>query len=314
MNKMFQGPVAALLTPRTASGGVDLDAFEQLAEFVFAAGATGVAVAGGTGEYAGLSVEDRRRMQQTAVSAAAGRGAVIACPGAADFSTSVALAEHALGCGCQAVLLPPPHFYSYSQDDLESFYRQAAQSIGGPILLYNLAAFTTPIGVELALRLIESVPNIVGVKDSSGNLEMLEALTNRPELEACRILGHDQVFVEGLRRSLLDAIISGPAGVVPELSTALFESFEKNDRVRFEGLASLFDELVEKFGELPYPWMPLWIAEWRELFPARFPLPPSAARLAQGQALELWFRHWCERLAVLGVVVEPAPAARQRPR
>jgi 4-hydroxy-tetrahydrodipicolinate synthase len=314
MSKIFHGPVAALLTPRTASGGVDFEAFERLTEFVFEQGATGVAVAGGTGEYAALAVEDRKRMHERAVAAAAGRGAVIACPGAADFSTSVALAQQALSCGCQAVLLPPPHFYSYSQDDLESFFREAAREIPGPILLYNLPAFTTPIGTELALRLIESVPNIIGVKDSSGNLEMLEALTSRPELGACRILGHDQVFVEGLRRGFLDAVISGPAGVVPELSTALFESFARGDRERFEALAALFDELVERFGELPYPWMPLWIAEWRGLFPARFPLPLSAARLEQGRALEVWFRQWCERLGALDVAVEPAPAARQRPR
>jgi 4-hydroxy-tetrahydrodipicolinate synthase len=307
MSSLFQGPIAALLTPRTASGRVDLAAFERLVEFVFERGATGVAVAGGTGEYTALSLEDRRQMHERAVSAAAGRGSVIACPGAADLATAVGLAEHALGCGCQAVLLPPPHFYSYSQDDLESFYRHFARSIAAPILLYNLAAFTTPIGTELALRLIESVPNIIGIKDSSGNLDILEALTSRPGIAACRVLGHDQVFVEGLRCGYLDAIISGPAGVVPELAAALFKTFEAGDSERFDALAALFNELVERFGELPYPWMPLWIAEWRGLFPARFPLPLSAARVAQGQALEAWFRLWCEQLRALDVgVLSPA--------
>jgi 4-hydroxy-tetrahydrodipicolinate synthase len=313
MNKTFQGPIAALLTPRTASGGVDLDAFERLAEFVFARGATGVAVAGGTGEYAELAAEDRRRMHERAV-AAAGKRTVIACSGAADFATSVALAQHALACGCQAVLLPPPHFFSYSQDDLESFYREAARAIPGPILLYNLAAFTTPISTGLALRLIEAVPNIVGVKDSSGNLEMLAALTGRPELEACRILGHDQVFIEGLQQGNLDAIISGPAGVVPELAAALFDSFGQTGGQRFNELAALFNDLVERFGELPYPWMPLWMAEWRGLFPARFALPPSPARREQAHALEAWFHRWSEQLAALDCPLEPASAARQDTR
>jgi len=314
MRKIFHGPLAALLTPRTSSGRVDLEAIERLVEIVLEQGATGVVVAGGTGEYAALTVEDRRAMHERAVAAAAGKGPVVACPGAADFSTSVALAQHALGCGCQAVLLPPPHFYSYSQDDLESFFREAASVIPGPILLYNLPAFTTPISTELALRLIESLPNVIGVKDSSGNLQMLEALTRGPELAACRILGHDQVLVEGLRRGFLDAIISGPAGVVPGLTAALFESFESGDRERFAALAALFEELVERFGELPYPWVPLWIAEWRGLFPARFPLPLSTARLEQARALEVWFRQWCEQLGELGVGVEPVPAARHRPR
>lgn len=313
MSKHFDGPLAALLTPRTASGAVDLDAFERLAGFVFDQGVRGVAVTGGTGEYPALSVEDRQQLHQRAVAAAQGKGSVIVCPGAADFTTTVALSEHALASGCAAVLLPPPHFYSYSEDDLETFYREVVGSIQGPMLLYNLAAFTTAISTPLAVRLIESAPNIIGVKDSSGNLEMLEALTSRPELEACRILGHDRVLAEGLRRGLLDAIISGPASVVPELVVALFDSFE-HDRERFERLAPLFGELVERFGELPYPWLPQWIAEWRGLFAARFPLPLSEARAAQGRELEAWFANWCERLAECGVAIEPAAAARQRRR
>jgi 4-hydroxy-tetrahydrodipicolinate synthase len=302
MSKPFHGPLAALLTPRKGLG-VDLEAFERLTRFVFDQGVTGVVIAGGTGEYAALEAEEHRQLQERAVAAAAGRGPVIACPGAADFSTAVALAEHALACGCQAVLLPPPHFYSYSQDDLESFFREAARLIQGPVLLYNLSAFTTPISTELTLRLIESVPNIVGVKDSSGNLEILEALTARPELEACRILGHDRVLVEGLRRGCLDAMISGPAGVAPELVVALFESFERDDRERCEALAGLFNELVARFGELPYPWMPLWIAEWRGFFRASFPLPLSPGRVEQVRALKTWFQEWCGRLEALGVMV-----------
>ena len=302
MSRPFHGPLAALLTPRT-NAGVDLNAFGRLTRFVLDQGVTGVVVAGGTGEYAQLREEEHRQIHKRAVAAAAGKAPVIACPGAADFSTAVALAGHALDCGCQAVLLPPPHFYAYSQDDLESFFREAARLIHGPVLLYNLSAFTTPISTDLALRLIESVPNIVGVKDSSGNLEILEALTDKPELEACRILGHDRVLVEALRSGCLDATISGPAGVVPELSVALLESFEAGDLERREALAALFDELVARFAELPYPWMPLLIAEWRGFFPARFPLPLSPRRIEQARTLKTWFRDWSARLAAMDVAV-----------
>ncbi|MCH7567705.1 MAG: dihydrodipicolinate synthase family protein [Nitrospirae bacterium] len=68
----------------------------------------------------------------------------------------------------------------------------------GPILLYNVPAFTTPISTDLALRLFESVPNIIGIKDSSGELETLKAISARPDLDAHAILGHDIVLAEAL--------------------------------------------------------------------------------------------------------------------
>lgn len=295
MKPEIQGVVAALITPRASDGAVDHDGVERNLDLVFSSGVSGVVVCGGTGEYADLSIEQRKLLLQHVADVNNDRGSVICSNGAARLGDSVEIAEHALAIGCDALLLPPPHFYRYQQTDLEDFYRAAAKRIKGPILIYNLAAFTSPLEPETIVRLIESVENIVGVKDSSGSLQSLEALSSRDDLDACRILGNDRVLVEALERKLIDAVISGPAGVVPEASVALFRAAKKGGD-RFERLGKLFDEAVSQLDKLPYPWALKLIAQKRDLFSAALPFPPGKGRTKQIEDLEDWYEEWRRRL------------------
>lgn len=299
MQPTFTGPLAAVLTPREASGALHLAGLDANLEFGAEQGVKGFVTAGGTGEYADLSVEQRRAVLERAAAVLRQRAWLIASCGAMRLDDSVELAGHALSCGADAILLPPPHFYRYTQQDLEDFYRAAAVRISGPILLYNLAAFTTPIEAEVIVRLIETVPNIVGVKDSSGCLDALEMLSARPELGACRILGNDLVLVEAIERKLIDGVISGPTSVIPEVTVALFEADAAGDRQRFEVAAGLFGEALGQLEKLPYPWALKLIAEARGLFAAQLPFPPGAERGRQVQQVRDWFPGWMERGARL---------------
>jgi len=289
MSLQIQGVLGALATPRKPDGSVDFDGLGRNIELVYEAGGTGVVLAGGTGEYYDLTLDQRKELIKEAKTANAGRGTLICANGAGRLADSVTLGKHALSVGVDALLLPPPHFYRYEQQDLEAFFREAARRIGGPVLIYNLAAFTTPFEPETIVRLMEEVPNIVGVKDSSGNLDSMEALAARPDIVGCRILGHDRAYVEGLRRGLIDAVISGPASVIPEASVALF----KNPS---EEMAALFDEALDQVDGLPYPWALKVIAEERGMFQAEFPLPVSEARLGQIEGLKAWLPGWLDRL------------------
>jgi len=227
------------------------------------------------------------------------RGAVVASIGAARLSEVVELAEHAFAAGADMLLLPPPHFYRYEQADLEAFFRAAASAIDGPILIYNLAGFVSPIEPDTIVRLIEKVPNLVGVKDSSGNLDSLEKLS-QAGFRSCRVLGHDAVLVEALRRNLIDAVISGPTSVVPEATVALFDAIAIGDPEKFERMGALFEEAIRRVGELPYPWALKALAEARGLFQAQLPFPPGPDREAQLAELRTWFDGWLPRLARLG--------------
>src|SRR5262249_23490695 len=154
----------------------------------------------------------------------------------------------ALAAGARALLLPMPHFFPYAQDDLIAYCKTVAGEFDAPILLYNLPRFTTPLEKDTVLELIDRVPNIVGLKDSSGSLDTLAALLPG---KACRIVGDDRVMVEALDKRVCDGVISGVAGVLPELMRALYFNRGSAD---YEKLSRRLDELIERLSVFPTPW------------------------------------------------------------
>ena len=285
--------MAALPTPRSLDGSVDLDGLTRVADFALSHGVCGIVPCGGTGEYFDIPLRDRQAILEILLPVADGRGLVIAGVGAGTLRDSIRLAEHALYAGADAVLLPPPHFYRYADNELLQFFREAARGIGGPTLLYNLAAFISPIREEVAAELIASEPNIVGIKDSSGTLDILRRLT-REGIPAVRIQGHDLRLAESFREGLLDGAISGPASVVPELSAAMFETFGNEEA--FATAAAFYADFIGQIDRFPYPWALKWIAEWRGLGPARLPFPLNRQQEVAAETFHAWFEEWRGRL------------------
>ena len=299
----FKGVLSALITPRDAAGKVDWLALEKLCRFNLERGVSGLVVGGATAEYPSLSMADRIRQVEIAVaaSAATGNHPVLCGCGSSRLEESIELARQALAAGAAAILLPPPYFFRYSQEDLEGFYVEAAKRIDGPILLYNLPSFVTPMQPATIVRLLRATSQFAGVKDSSGDLNAMEAITDRPELEAVRIVGHDGVLVDGLRRKLVDAAISGLACAVPEAIVAAFDASETGGDSRLEALGALLDELLERVGAMPYPWVVLRIAAARGLGTPAYPFPPTESRRQALDALSEWLPTWLDRLSTINL-------------
>lgn len=293
MQDGIHGLMAALPTPLAATGSPDFDALHRVADFALANGVRGLVPCGGTGEYFQLTAEDRQAVLEQVLEVARGRGPVIAGVGASSVRDSLRLAEHALTAGASAVLLPPPHFYRYGDADLADFYRQAARGIGGPVLLYNLAAFVSAISADTAADLIASEPNVLGIKDSSGSLDILRRLT-LDGVPSVRIQGHDLVLADSLLEGVADGAISGPASVVPELSASLFATF--GHETAFTAASDFYREFIGRIEEFPYPWALKWIAESRGLCKATLPFVPGRARQASARRFRNWFDGWLERL------------------
>jgi 4-hydroxy-tetrahydrodipicolinate synthase len=180
-----------------------------------------------------------------------------------------------------------PHFFPYEQSDLAAFCTEVARRVSTPVLLYNLPNFTTGLAAETAIPLMDSVPNIAGVKDSSGSLELLTRMKR-----GCRIVGDDGVLAEALRQNVCDAVISGTAGVLPDLILRIWENRAATGTPGSRRDAALLGEFCEKLATLPVPWGLKWIAEARGVAPARFSQPVSDRRRAQGESLMRWFAEW----------------------
>lgn len=281
----IHGPIAALLTPRTASGLIDRDALEANARFVLDCGARGLCMSGATGEYSMASEQERVKTLEWIRAIVPDDRLLLAGVGAPDMQAALRLASRFQAAGADVLLTPTPHFFPYPPAEIEEYYRVFAAATQMPVLIYNLPSFTSGVPLSVVLRLIESVPNIVGVKDSSGETEILRALTERPSLAARRIIGNDNAFRAVLDGGLVDGCISGVAGVLPELTIACLQS-------ESDPALALLEELIPRLNPFPTPWGLKLMAEARGFFPARHALPVSSGMQSEMREFHDWFSDW----------------------
>jgi 4-hydroxy-tetrahydrodipicolinate synthase len=295
-NSPLGGVIAAVLLPRDEEGRPEWDEFERLVAFLFACGVTGVCVNGATGEYARATPEERRTAAAVARNAAGAGGVVIAGIGAACTQSTIRLLREAEAAGADAHLAPPPCFFRYRDDDVEQFYHAVAAVAEMPVLIYNLPAFVTGVSCQTVVELLRTEPRIAGVKDSSGQLDILEHLTADPALGARRFIGNDWVLAETCRRGLADGVISGVACVLPELVTALWEAGQQKDMERLARLESALIEALQRIDAWPAPVGLEVLAEARGLRRCLPAVPLSPARLEQAAEMRSWFEPWWESL------------------
>ena len=286
--KQIRGVIAALLLPRDADGRPAWEAFDRNARFLVRTQISGLCVNGATGEFAGATAEERRQAVIRARRIAGDSVLVVSGVGASRWAEVLTLAREAEDAGADVLLLPAPYFFRYEPGDLAEFYRRTVAEFRIPALIYNLPAFTGGLDSELAAKLIREVDGIAGVKDSSGDLSLLESLP----VSAVRFVGNDNVLAEALARGLCDGAISGVAGVVPEMTLALWRSSGDADKSRFESIGARHQELLRRLDEFPAPWGLKLIAELRGLGPATFALPLAAERREQAEKFAAWFSIW----------------------
>ncbi len=183
----FEGIFPPIVTPLDAQERVDGPALERLLHRVIDQGVHGIYLLGSTGECVALAAQERQRTIEIAVAVVADRVPIIC--GTMDSSTKRVIdnVEMAQSLGVQAVAMTPPYYYPCSGDaELLAFYREVAASTDLPVFIYNIPQMTKiMIPVDVVAELNETVPNIAGIKDSSGDwanfLWLYEAIGEDPE-------------------------------------------------------------------------------------------------------------------------------------
>jgi 4-hydroxy-tetrahydrodipicolinate synthase len=299
------GVISAVLFYRDEKRRADWEAFERNLAVLKAAGVDGVCVNGATGEYACATPAERREAVARAKRVMGGEIALISGAGATSLDETVQHARAAEAEGADAHLIPVPHFFAYSQADVGEFYRRAAMALEKPVLIYNLPQFAGRVDLPLAIELIRDESNrISGIKDSSGSLDILAELTAGGPAGAVRLVGNDSVLAEALERRICQGMISGVAGVLPELNRCVFDAWQVGDRSRFESAGRLLAQFIERIDAWPVPWGLKLAAEVRGLGKASFALPLTSERLRQAEEFRRWFEPWwaaaVEAMAPLG--------------
>ncbi len=202
---LFKGVVTALVTP-FRDGEVDEAAFVRLVERQVDAGVHGVAPVGTTGETATLSHDEHRRVVELCVATAAGRVPVIAGCGSNCTAETIELARHAKTVGADAALVVTPYYNRPSQEGLYAHYAALNEAVQLPVLVYNVPSRTAgDISNETVARLAK-LPNIVGVKDATGDLARASLMR--------LMCGEDFVMLSGDDPTALGYIAHGGHGCI----------------------------------------------------------------------------------------------------
>ena len=221
---MFFGSIPALVTP-FRDGRVAEDTFRELVEWQIDEGSNGLVPCGTTGEAATLSTEEHRRVVEIAVEVARGRVPVIAGCGSNNTAHAIELTKIAKEAGADAALHVPPYYNRPNQDGIYA-HLSAVAELDIPVILYNVPARTiTDISVE-TMEKLSRLPNVIGVKDATGNLARVSAQRQACGEQFVQLSGNDDM---ALGFSAMGGVgcISVTANAAPKLCAQFQEAMRE---------------------------------------------------------------------------------------
>ena len=283
MRRLWTGCGTALVTPFTRDGALDESGVRRLARRQIEAGIHVLVPCGTTGESPTLSDDERLRVVELVVEESAGRVPVLAGAGGYDTRQVIASASGMKRLGANGILSVTPYYNKPTQEGLFQHYRAIAGEVGLPLIVYNVPG-RTGCNVEPAtLARLSDVPNIVGVKEASGNVSQM--------CEICRLVPDTFLVLSGDDALTLPLMAIGGHGIIsvaaneaPGEMTRMVELAERND---FASARRIHAQL-----------MPLMTANFVE----SNPIPVKAAMAAMGLLEEVY------RLPM----VPPSDASRRR--
>jgi 4-hydroxy-tetrahydrodipicolinate synthase len=206
MSQTFQGSFVALVTP-FRNGKVDEAKLRELVELHVANGTDGLIPCGTTGESPSLNHDEHRRVVEIVIEAARSRIRVVAGTGSNSTSEAIDLTQHAERAGAAGALVVNPYYNKPTQEGLYRHFRAVAESVGIPVLVYNIQSRTAVnVETDTMARLARDVRNIVGVKEASGSLDQMSQV-----IAAC---GPDFSVLSGDDNITLPLLAIGGSGVV----------------------------------------------------------------------------------------------------
>jgi 4-hydroxy-tetrahydrodipicolinate synthase len=219
---MFRGVGTALVTPFNTNGSLDENGITRLVQWQIEEGVNFLVPCGTTGENPALTADEHRRVVELTVRAAKGRVPVLAGAGSNSTPRAIELAEQAIDLGADGILSITPYYNKPTPDGLRLHFGAQAEAAdkkksGFPMILYNVPGRTgLNMTAETTLRMAREIPNVIGVKEASANLEqILSILRDRPE--GFLVLSGDDAWTLPLLAVGADGVISVASNEVPRL-------------------------------------------------------------------------------------------------
>ncbi len=226
---IFKGAGVAIITPMTETGAVNYDEFAKIIEDQIAGGIDSIIVCGTTGEASTLTHEEHIECIRFCVEKVAKRVPVVAGTGSNSTETAIYLSEEAKKAGADGLLIVTPYYNKATQKGLYYHFEKIANAVDLPIILYNVPSRTgMNIAPQTVADLVKNVPNIVGVKEASGNISQVAAIMHLTKGEIDLYSGNDDQIVPLLSLGG-SGVISVLANVAPKLAHDICQTYFDNN-------------------------------------------------------------------------------------
>lgn len=229
MNFRPNGIIPALITPLTKNEKLNEKALRKLLNFVIDNGVHAVFVAGTTGEFYGLTHEEKRELMEITVDEVKGRVPVYAGTGAITTKECIEITKIATECKVDAASVLTPMFISPNQKELYNHYKAIAESTSLPILLYNNHPKTGVTINAATVAKLADIDNIVGVKDSTGDMTLTGEyirLTRGKNFSV--LMGRDTLIHSGLCYGASGSI-AACANIAPKICANIYDKYVEGD-------------------------------------------------------------------------------------
>jgi 4-hydroxy-tetrahydrodipicolinate synthase len=226
----LRGIIPPVVTPMTADQELDLPGLRKHIDLMLARGVHGIFVLGTTGEFYALDEREKLLVTVDAIAHVGGRSPVYVGTGAETTREVVRLTKMAEREGAAGVSVITPYFIKPNQNELADHFRRVAESTSLPVVLYNNPATCGGLSIEpeTVARLAE-VPNIVGIKDSSGDLQnTIEIIRQTPRDTFSVLNGRDTLIFSALQMGAQGAIPAS-CNIAPDLCVGIYESFTRGE-------------------------------------------------------------------------------------
>jgi 4-hydroxy-tetrahydrodipicolinate synthase len=260
---MLKGAITAIVTP-FKNGQLDEEAYRELIEFQIKSGIHGIVPCGTTGESPTLSHTEHKRVVEICIDQVKKRVPVIAGSGSNNTAEALELTKHAESAGADYALMITPYYNKPTQEGLYQHYKTVASQTKIPIVVYNVPGRTSVNLLPETMARLSQIPNIVGLKDATGDLKQ-----GAKTVELC---GDKLTVLSGDDFTVLPLLAVGGLGVISVVSNVV--------PADMAGMCNaFFDGNLAKARELHYKMWPLMEA----MFYETNPVPVKAAVKMMGK-------------------------------
>ncbi|WP_420768699.1 2,4-dihydroxyhept-2-ene-1,7-dioic acid aldolase [Parageobacillus thermoglucosidasius] len=228
MKQRLKGSIAPVITPFDSEGNIDFETMKKLIDWQIESGSHGISVTGTSGEPSSLTIEERKKVMETAKKVVNGRVPFIPATGSTNHAETLELTKFAQEIGADAAMVIVPYYNRPSQQALYKHFKAVADSVDIPIIIYNIPGRTAVnLEVRTMARLVEDCPNIIGAKESNKDFEHVNRV-----LLYC---GRDFLLFSGIELLCYPMLAIGGAGSISATANVTPAKVAEMHNAWFEG-------------------------------------------------------------------------------